>query len=103
LSRIASVFAQAKHTALILYITVGYPTVETTLKAVHLFASTGCDIIELGIPFSDPLADGATIQQASYKALREGVTPMVCFEVAKELRQQMEIPSRIYDLLQPCA
>jgi tryptophan synthase alpha chain len=92
LSRIASAFAQAKHTALIPYITVGYPTVETTLKVVPLFASTGCDIIELGIPFSDPLADGATIQQASYEALRHGVTPRVCFEVAQELRQQVEIP-----------
>ena len=92
MSRIASIFAQASHTALIPYITVGYPTVETTLKAVPLFASSGCDIIELGIPFSDPLADGATIQRAAYEALRQGVTPKVCFEVAQELRRQVEIP-----------
>jgi tryptophan synthase alpha chain len=92
LSRIASVFARANHTALIPYVTVGYPTVETTLKAVPLFASAGCDIIELGIPFSDPLADGATIQQASYEALRQGVTSRVCFEVAQELRRQVETP-----------
>ncbi len=92
MSRIASVFAQAKHTALIPYITIGYPTVETTLKVVPLFAKAGCDIIELGIPFSDPLADGATIQRASYEALRQGVTPKVCFELAQELRRQVEIP-----------
>jgi tryptophan synthase alpha chain len=99
LSRIASVFAHpalsalsAGHAALIPYITVGYPSVETTLKAVPLFASSGCDIIELGIPFSDPLADGATIQRASYKALRQGVTPKVCLEVAQELRRQVKIP-----------
>jgi len=92
LSRIASAFARANHTALIPYITVGYPSVETTLKAVPLLASSGCDIIELGIPFSDPLADGATIQRASYEALRQGVTPKVCFEVAQELRRQVEIP-----------
>ena len=92
MSRIASVFAQANHTALIPYITVGYPTIETTLKVVPLFASTGCDIIELGIPFSDPLADGATIQRASYEALKQGITPKVCFEVAQELRRQVEIP-----------
>ena len=92
MSRIVSVFTQTKHTALIPYITVGYPTVETTLKAVPLFASTGCDIIELGIPFSDPLADGATIQQASYEALHQGVNTSVCFEVAEELRRQVEIP-----------
>jgi tryptophan synthase alpha chain len=92
LSRISSVFAQSRHTALIPYVTVGYPTVETTLKAVPLFASAGCDIIELGIPFSDPLADGATIQRASYEALRQGVTPKVCFEVAKELRRRVQTP-----------
>ena len=92
MSRIASIFARASHTALIPYITVGYPTVETTLKVVPLFASSGCDIIELGIPFSDPLADGATIQRAAYEALRQGVTPEVCFEVAQELRRQVEIP-----------
>jgi len=92
LSRISSVFAQAKHTALIPYITVGYPTVETTLKVVPLFASIGCDVIELGIPFSDPLADGATIQRASYEALRQGITTKVCFEVAQELRRRVNIP-----------
>lgn len=92
MSRIASIFAQPNHTALIPYITIGYPTVETTLNVVPLFASTGCDIIELGIPFSDPLADGATIQRASYEALRQGVTPRVCFEVAQELRRRVKIP-----------
>jgi tryptophan synthase alpha chain len=92
LSRIASVFTRANHTALIPYITVGYPSVETTLKVVPLLTSSGCDIVELGIPFSDPLADGATIQRASYEALRQGITPKVCFEVAQELRRQVEIP-----------
>jgi len=92
MSRIASVFAQATHTALIPYITVGYPSVETTLQVVPLFASNGCDIIELGIPFSDPLADGATIQRASYEALKQGITPRTCLEVAQELRRRVEIP-----------
>lgn len=92
MSRIASVFSRANRTALIPYITVGYPDTATTLKVVSLLAGSGCDIIELGIPFSDPLADGATIQRASYEALRQGVTPHLCLEVAKELRQQVEIP-----------
>jgi tryptophan synthase alpha chain len=92
LSRIASVFSRANRTALIPYITVGYPNTATTLKVVSLLASSGCDIIELGIPFSDPLADGATIQRASYEALRQGVTPKICLEVAQELRRQVEIP-----------
>jgi tryptophan synthase alpha chain len=92
LSRIASIFARAEHSVLIPYLTVGYPSVEATLKAVPLFAKNGCDIVELGIPFSDPLADGTTIQHASYEALRQGVTSEVCFEVAQELRRQVEIP-----------
>jgi len=92
LSRIASVFSQANRTALIPYITVGYPNITTTQNVVPLLTSNGCDIIELGIPFSDPLADGATIQRASYEALRQGVTPHLCLEVAQELRQQVEIP-----------
>jgi tryptophan synthase alpha chain len=92
LSRIASVFGKTNHTVLVPYVTAGYPNIETTLKAVPLLAGLGCDIIELGIPFSDPLADGATIQQASHEALRKGVTPRVCFEVARELTRQVEIP-----------
>jgi tryptophan synthase alpha chain len=91
-SCIASVFAKANHTTLIPYITVGYPSVETTFKVVPLLASSGCDIVELGIPFSDPLADGTTIQRASYQALLQGVTPKLCLEVARELRRRVEIP-----------
>jgi len=62
------------------------------LKVVPLLANSGCDIVELGIPFSDPLADGATIQKASFCALRNGVTPQLCLEVAKRLSQLVEIP-----------
>ena len=91
MSRIASVF-RPDYKALIAYLTMGYPDVETTQKAAITLANSGVDIIELGIPFSDPLADGATIQKASYQALRQGVTPRVCLEVAKQLRQQITTP-----------
>ncbi len=92
MSRIASVFNQPTHTALIPYITVGYPSIEATLKVVPLLASSGCDLVELGIPFSDPLADGTTIQKASFCALQNGVTPALCLEVAKQLSQVVDIP-----------
>ena len=92
MSRIASVFNQPEHTALIPYVTVGYPTVEATLKVVPLLASCGCDIVELGIPFSDPLADGVTIQKASFRALQNGVTPNLCLEIAKQLSHEVDIP-----------
>ena len=75
MSKIGSTLASAGHKALIPYVTIGYPSVESTLEMVPDLASWGCDIIELGIPFSDPLADGTTIQKASYQALQNGVTP----------------------------
>ncbi len=92
MSRIASVFNNREHKALIPFITVGYPTLETTLKAVPLLAANGADIIELGIPFSDPLADGVTIQESSNQALQNGVTPEVCLETAKNVKQAAGVP-----------
>ena len=91
MTRISSVF-QSGHTALITYITVGYPSIEATLKVVPLLADSGCDIVELGIPFSDPLADGVTIQKASFYALKNGVTTKICLEIAEELSQKVKIP-----------
>ena len=91
MSRIESVFKNNRK-ALIPYVTVGYPDVETTLKVVPLLAKNGADIIELGIPFSDPLADGVTIQRASFQALQNGVTTATCLEVASKLRQQVDVP-----------
>jgi tryptophan synthase alpha chain len=92
MSRIASVFAQPNHKALIPYVTIGYPSIEATLAVVPLLADSGCDIVELGIPFSDPLADGATIQKASFKAIQNGVTPELCLEVAGKLSRKVGVP-----------
>ncbi len=90
MSRIAT--ALARHKALITYLTVGYPSVSVTLDLVPALANWGCDMVELGIPFSDPLADGATIQKASYQALESGVTPRLCLKIASQLRQKVDIP-----------
>lgn len=92
MSHIPSVFTRKSHTALIPFVTVGYPTIEATLKVVPLLAGSGCDMVELGIPFSDPLADGATIQKASYRALKNGVTVNICLDIAKKLSQSVNIP-----------
>jgi tryptophan synthase alpha chain len=92
MSRINSAFSQPGHKALIPYVTIGYPSIEATLEVVPLMADHGCDIIELGIPFSDPLADGVTIQKASFDALEKGVTPQLCLEIAKQLRQRVSTP-----------
>ena len=101
MSRLASIFSQPSRTALIPYVTVGYPTIEATLEVVPRLASGGCDIIELGIPFSDPLADGATIQRASFGALQNGVNPQLCLEVAKQLSRQVKIPLVFMTYLNP--
>jgi tryptophan synthase alpha chain len=92
MNRIASVFAQRDHKALIPYVTVGYPTIEATLKVVPLLAKSGADIVELGIPFSDPLADGVTIQKSSFQALQQGISPRSCLDIARQLRAKVDIP-----------
>ncbi len=91
MSRIAAAFADLKsrgQTGLVAYLPVGYPDVDSTLRLVPALIAGGADIIELGIPFSDPLADGTTIQRASRRALLEGVTPALCLEVASRLRKE---------------
>lgn len=92
MSKIGSTLAPAGHKALIPYVTMGYPSMESTLETVIDLASWGCDVIELGIPFSDPLADGATIQKASYQALQNGVTPRSCIEMARHIRAKINTP-----------
>ena len=87
--------------ALIAYLTVGYPRLELTPTMVRAAAEAGADAIELGIPFSDPLADGRTIQAASQEALRNGVTVVRALETAKAARRQTEIPLLFMTYLNP--
>jgi len=91
MSRITDVFKKG-HKALIAYITAGYPDIRATPIIAGVLAGSGCDIIELGIPFSDPLADGATIQKASYQALLQGTTPQSCLEAAAAIRREIATP-----------
>jgi tryptophan synthase alpha chain len=73
--------------ALICYIVGGYPDLETSKEIIKTLIDSGADIIEIGIPFSDPMADGPVIQSALIKALAKGTTPLVCFNIVKELRK----------------
>src|SRR5438105_14595077 len=87
--RIEAAFETMKaeqRTGLIAFITAGYPTIEATLELVPALIQGGADLIELGIPFSDPLAEGPTIQKSSFKALENGVTPAVCLGLLRKLR-----------------
>ncbi|MEE8369227.1 MAG: tryptophan synthase subunit alpha [Dehalococcoidia bacterium] len=75
-----------KRAGLAAFLTAGYPDLESTLRLVPALVEGGASIIELGIPFSDPLADGATIQRASFQALQQGVTPALCLDMVSRLR-----------------
>ncbi|MCR5708721.1 MAG: tryptophan synthase subunit alpha [Ruminococcus sp.] len=90
MSNIASAFKNGK--AFIPFITCGDPDLETTGKIVREMAAKGADLIELGIPFSDPTAEGPVIQAANIRALAGGVTTDKIFEFVKELRRDVKIP-----------
>ena len=89
MNRISDCFARAKaqgRGAFVAYMTIGYPTLERSEAAVETLISEGADIIELGVPFSDPFADGAVIRAAAYEALRRGVTLRDVLALAKRIR-----------------
>lgn len=90
MNKIKEAFAKGK--AFIPFITCGDPNLETTEKIVHSMAANGADLIELGIPFSDPTAEGPVIQGANIRALSGGVTTDKIFDMVKNLRQDITIP-----------
>ena len=90
MSRIKTAFENGK--AFIAFITCGDPDLETTGAAVRAAVANGADLIELGIPFSDPTAEGPVIQGANIRALQGGVTTDKIFEFVKELRQDVKVP-----------
>jgi tryptophan synthase alpha chain len=103
-SQIAAAFERCKNEgrlALVAYLTVGYPRLDGTPELVRVAAASGADLIELGIPFSDPLADGRTIQEASQAALRGGVTVAKALEAAAAARALSEVPMLFMSYLNP--
>lgn len=90
MSKIVSAFENGK--AFIAFITCGDPDLETTAAAVRAAVENGADLIELGIPFSDPTAEGPVIQGANIRALRGGVTTDKIFGLVRELRRDINIP-----------
>ena len=90
MSKIHKAFEKGK--AFIAFLTCGDPDLETTAAAVRAAAANGADLIELGIPFSDPTAEGPVIQGANLRALRGGVTTDKVFQLVRELRRDVTIP-----------
>ncbi|MEI6082236.1 MAG: tryptophan synthase subunit alpha [Verrucomicrobiota bacterium] len=103
-NRIDALFASLKaegRTAMIAYITGGDPALSASAKIAIEMEKAGVDLLELGIPFSDPLADGATIQMASGRALAAGATVPGIIELVREIRQASQIPIVLFAYLNP--
>lgn len=104
LNRIDSMFAAKRASgsaAMIFYVTSGFPTMDKTEEAVLALEKAGADLIELGIPFSDPIADGPTIQKSSQVALEGGTTVKGVLELASKIRSQSEIPLLLFSAYNP--
>lgn len=103
-TRISKRFAELRDAAelgLVAYITAGDPSLDATYKFVLALTEAGADVIELGVPFSDPLADGPTIQRASERALTSGTTLAGVLDVVRRIRQSNEVPLVLFSYFNP--
>ena len=92
---------QAEGKLLSIYFTAGYPSLEDTVKIIQDLEKSGVDMIEIGLPFSDPLADGPTIQESSTKALKNGMTSKILFDQLENIRNSVSIPLIIMGYFNP--
>ena len=92
MSRIFDLFERKSNNVLNIYITAGYPKSGDTLPIMGTLQNNGADLIELGMPYSDPLADGPVIQESSTKAIANGMTLMLLFEQLKTMRETIHVP-----------
>lgn len=103
-SRLTAAFKQQKENGnktLVTFITAGFPDLVTTESLIYTLSEAGADIIELGIPFSDPMADGPTIQLSSEKALQTGVTPKDVINLVKKVRKHTRVPIILFGYYNP--
>ncbi|HEX9445567.1 MAG TPA: tryptophan synthase subunit alpha [Candidatus Binatia bacterium] len=104
MNRIDQKFAELKkrkEAALIPFVTAGDPEIKTTLKILRALEAAGADLIELGVPFSDPMADGATIQRSSERALDGGTTLASVLGLVREFRRESELPVILFGYYNP--
>ncbi|MBW1298083.1 tryptophan synthase subunit alpha [Aquimarina litoralis] len=100
MNRINTALAQDKK-LLSIYFTAGYPSLHDTKKVIQDLEKSGVDMIEIGLPFSDPLADGPTIQESSTVALKNGMTTKLLFEQLEDIRETVNIPLIIMGYFNP--
>src|SRR5713226_2184684 len=103
-TRISKCFAELRaqgELGIVAYITAGDPSCDATLKFVLALAEAGADVIELGVPFSDPLADGPTIQRASERALKSGTTLASVLDLVRRIRKSSQVPLVLFSYYNP--
>jgi tryptophan synthase alpha chain len=103
-TRISERFAELRASGelgIVAYITAGDPSLDATLRFVPALAEAGADIIELGVPFSDPLADGPTIQRASERALKSSTTLAGVIDLVRRIRQTSQVPLILFTYYNP--
>ena len=100
-NRIEQLFEEKKENILSVYFTAGFPKLEDTAKIVKYLENSGADIIEVGIPFSDPVADGPTIQESNKTALDNGISLKLIFEQLSDIRKEVKIPLILMGYINP--
>ena len=101
MNRLDKLFAAKKANVLNIYCTAGYPQLQSTTEVIAALQNNGADIIELGMPYSDPLADGEVIQQSSAVALQNGMTIEILFEQLKDIRSNIQLPIILMGYMNP--
>ncbi|NBC57186.1 MAG: tryptophan synthase subunit alpha [Bacteroidetes bacterium] len=100
MNRITSKLRESKK-LLSIYFTAGFPKLEDTVEIIKRLEDAGVDMVEIGLPYSDPLADGPTIQQSSTQALKNGMSSVKLFEQIQDIRQDVEIPLIVMGYFNP--
>ena len=101
MNRITNLFQTQKDGILSVYFTAGYPNLNDTASILKALQTKGIHMVEVGIPFSDPMADGPVIQEAATQALRNGMSLHLLFEQLKEIRSEVQIPIILMGYLNP--
>lgn len=101
MNRLEQIFTEKQSNILNVYCTAGYPKKDSTTQVIEALQNCGADIIELGIPYSDPIADGPVIQQSNMQALENGMSIPLLFEQLKNIRDNINIPIILMGYLNP--
>ena len=101
MNRITELFQRKDRNLLSVYFTAGYPVLEDTVEIIQMLENRGVDLVEIGIPVSDPMADGVVIQQSSTQALKNGMTLPVLLEQLTSIRSRVELPLLLMGYLNP--